>query len=119
MKLIKTDLLLLCLLCNLQINSKAENHPLRKPLNQNAKELVHAINTIVHGALSMVEHKDNPEEKKEFGIGLHELAHGIADLLLTGKRSTLILSKDATQKAIQIRNLIENFALSFKEIFAQ
>jgi hypothetical protein len=53
----------------------------RKPLSPTAKETIGAVNNIVHGALGMVQHKDEKDEK-EFATSIHELAAGIANLIL-------------------------------------
>src|SRR4051812_18506178 len=56
----------------------------RRPLNPTAKETVSAIRETIHGALGVVQFKDDQENKKEFDSSVRELAVGIANLILVG-----------------------------------
>ncbi|HTM05697.1 MAG TPA: hypothetical protein VL201_00490 [Patescibacteria group bacterium] len=57
---------------------------LRKPLKPAVQETVGAIRETVHGALGVVQFKDDQHNQKEFDSSLRELATGIANLILAG-----------------------------------
>lgn len=62
----------------------AHDNNLRKPLKPAVQETVGAIRETVHGALGVVQFKDDQQNQHEFDSSLRELATGIANLILAG-----------------------------------
>lgn len=93
----------------------AENGLTRKPLSPTAKETIGAVNSILHGALGMVQHKEDQEHHAEFASSLHELAHGFANLILAVKQHNKMRSHLTKEK---IEELIRQFVYSIEEIIS-
>lgn len=93
--------------------SSVANNSARRPLKPVAKETVSAIRETIHGALGLVQFKDDQENQKEFDNSLRELAMGIANLILVGVHEKQNRAKEEQDAFIEeliciITDLIQN-----------